>query len=394
MLTINSADQSSFKTREYQSKQDASPTDWIKRGESAFSEGDLQKAKGCFEKALTWAPFDAKLHNNLSVVYWQQGETEEALSSLTRALELDPNDQDVIMNCSQIFQSLGKKQDARDILEIYLTRRPWDSEARRELEKIDKAPEQVQVQVGSSDSACFLNDQGEKQFESGKLDHARACFEMAVEHNPNHAKALSNLGVVFWQQGDLQKALEYLYLALDIDSEDADILYNCYKALIAAGELDTAANLLQLYLRRNPQDDAPWEDYASLLRQMGSPAWTPDGLTSEVAEIYTQMGEKLAHLKDYSGAMEAFQRALTLAPDRSEIFYLLGRLHLELGQKAEAIEIMREGLKPGEFHKKIALSMGEVLSSIGHREDARIIYRDYLADNEDGDVREALDKLS
>lgn len=390
MLTINSANQSNFKSGEYQTVQATSAKDWVAMGESAFSDGNLQEARRCFEKALAWAPFDAKVHNNLSVVHWQQGQAEDALNSLTRALELDPDDQDVIMNCSKIFQSLGKKDDAREILEAYLTRKPWDHEVKREMENLDKPSSLIQP----FDAAIFLNEQGEQQFEAGKLDHARACFEMAIEYDLNHAKAHSNLGVVYWRQGDLTKALEHLYLALDIDSEDPDILYNSSSALTAAGELSAAADLLRIYLQRNPLDEAAWEEYASLLSRSRVNAWKPDGLTSEVADVYAQMGEKLAQSKDYTGASEAFQRALALAPDQTDMFYLLGRLHLEQDQKTEALDIMREGLGKGESDKKIVLAMGEILASLEHREDARVLYEDYLGENEDEDVRKALDKLS
>lgn len=396
MLTIDTAGPKGFQTTEHQSEEGFSAMDWMEKGESAFSGGNLREAQRCFEKALAWSPFDPKLHNNLSVVHWQQGQTEEALHCLTRALELDPNDQDVILNCSHIFQAVGKEQDARDILEAYLLRRPWDPEVRIELEKIGKPPEPktVEQKTDSRDPAVFLNEQGEQQFERGRLDHARVCFELAMEHNPNYARALSNLGVVVWRQGDLKNALELLYRALDIDCVDADILYNCSKALEAAGETETAADLLQMYLRQNPQDETVWQEYDSLLRRMGNSVWKAKGLSPEVGDLYTQMGEKLARLEDYPGATDAFQRALSIDPGRSEVFYLLGRLHLELGQETQALEILREGLKSGEFYKKIALLMGEILVSLGRREEARAIYRDYLAGAVDDDMKKALDALS
>lgn len=393
MLTMNSPFQTSFTTQGYQSGQDISYKDWTQKGESAFSAGNLTEAKQCFEKALALAPFDAKLHNNLSVIYWQQGKKEEALNSLTRALELDRDDQDVIINCSKIFKAMGKERDARDILEAYLARKPWDFEAKRELENIGSSPEPVQAPVESFDPSRFFNEEGERQFENGKAEHARLCFEMAIEHNPNHARAYSNLGVVCWQQGDLQRAMEYLYKALDIDSEDSDILYNCSMVLTDAGRLETAANLLKFYLRKNPKDEAAWEDYNSLIRRIDTTAWRPDGLAFETADIYIETGKKLAEAKDYLGAAEAFHRALAINPDRAEVLYFLGQLHLQMGQKAEALETMREGLRPGESFKMITLGMGEILVSLGHRDEARKLYMDYLTYSDDEDVKKALDDL-
>lgn len=129
-------------------------------------------------------------------------------------------------------------------------------------------PEKVPRPEYSFDVADFLNTQGELQFEGGRRDHARVCFELAIENNPNHPKAHNNLGVLFLQQGEVVKALESLHRALELDAKDSDILYNSSKALMAAGEVDMAADLLKFYLQRNPQDEAAWEEYAQLNRHL------------------------------------------------------------------------------------------------------------------------------
>ncbi len=389
MFEVNSG---LFQTQESlpESSRFSNSIDWCAKGEKEFAEGNYKEACQYFERALQNRPFDAKAHNNLSVAHWQQGHTEEALESLTRALELDPNDQDVILNCSMVFSKLGKQEYAREILQAYLERNPWDKEARIELDKLKGAAPKSQA----FDPAGFFNQQGEEQFAKGRKEHAKVCFEMALEHNPHLAKACNNLGVLYWENGDLETALEYLYRALDIDSEDPDIMYNCSKALLSAGEHEAAADLMKLYLQRNPQEDAVWEEYSSLLLQMGSSAWKPDGLSSEVADIYIQMGLKLSQLQDYSGASEAYERAFLINPDRNDACYLLGCLHLELGQKDEALEIMRAGLKPGDHHKKTVLTMGDILISLERFADARMLFDDYLADNDgDQDILEALAKL-
>ncbi len=113
--------------------------------------------------------------------------------------------------------------------------------------------------------AEFLNREGERRFRKNEMEKARAFFEMALEHDSNHAKACNNLGVFHWRQGDLEKALEYLYKALELAPEDPDILYNGSRVLAAAGETASAIDILRLYLQRNPRDEQAWEEYDSLL---------------------------------------------------------------------------------------------------------------------------------
>jgi tetratricopeptide (TPR) repeat protein len=388
MLKFDSGSKRSYQAPHYPTIQGSSAHDCLTRGEAAFQDGNLPEAKKCFETALQQNPFNAKIHNNLSVVHWRQGKTEEALNNLTRALELDSEDQDVILNCGSIFHQLGKQQDAREILQSYLAKKPWDREVKLELEKLDTTSVSAQP---TFDAGEFFNEQGEQQFSQGKLDHARACFEMAIEHNPDYAKAHCNLGVVYWQEGNLQKALEHLYEALELDSEDTDILYNGSKALAASGETRTAADLLRIYLQHNPEDDVAWEDYDSLLGRMETCAWNPEGLSTGTGDVYMRMGEALAEVKDYRGAGEAFERALQLDPSRVEVFCRLGHLHLELGQKAEALEIVREGLKLNSGHKATVLLMGEILTSLGRTKEAKDVYQSFLSEHDDEDVRKALE---
>ena len=176
----------------------------------------------------------------------------------------------------------------------------------------------------------ILNRQGELQFRMGKLAHARTCFELAIEHNPSHSKAHSNLGVLLCREGELEMALEYLHRALKLDPEDADILYNSAKALAAVEELDLARDLLKFCLQQNPWDEDTWKDYASLIHRNDIPVWQPNMLSAEVADIYAAMGRELIDAKDYQGAADALHRALILNARQDEALFQMERLRQKL----------------------------------------------------------------
>ena len=366
-----------------------SPEEWMSRGESAFLEGNLDEARRAFEKALLWRPFDARVHSRLSRVLWRQNLTEECLHSLTRALELDPDDQEVILQCNEVFRALGKKEDAREILEAYLNRRPWDHEVKTALDQLNASPQTAP----GLDAAEFFNQQGEGRFHQGKFPHARACFEMAIEHNPRLAKAHSNLGVLHLQEGNLEQALECLHHALECDPEDADVLYNSAKALMMANEDKTASEFLQLYLQRHPEDADAWEDYAAVLRRMASFSWQPDGLAGEVSSIYLDMGRQLAAANDHMGAIEAFHRAVLLDPQSAEPFCQLGQVHLKLDHETDAIYFFGEGLNRDPSHRQSLLALGRLLTARQAPGEARDLYESYLKDHEDSEVQELLKGL-
>lgn len=366
--------------------------DWPGKGQKTPSSGNLEDAKRELEMALTRDPCNAMVLNELSMVYWQLGNVDAALNYLTRALEYAPNDREVIRNCCEVFMAMGRSQDAEEILEAYIARNPWDSAIRQTLEPRSFEPDSAEVKP--FDIARLLTEQGEQQFEKGRLDRARACFEIALEHNPNHAKAHSNLGVLSYQENDLEQALAHLHQALELDPDDFDVLYNSSKALAAAGEIDAASDLLKLYLQKNPRDEAGWSDFRALQRQDGASSWKPNGLPKEVADTYLAMGKKLAQASDRQGASEAFVRALTIDPEKVEAYFGLGRLHQELDQQDEALQMFGEALRINAGHKGSVAASGEVLIQQGKLDDAAALFRSFLADHKDREIEQALRKIA
>lgn len=364
--------------------------DLLLQAKSSMTRGDSQEARRLLERALERDPFLAAAHNELSAILWRLRETEAALDHLTRALELDPNDAAIIINCVKVFRELGKDDDAREILENYLARKPWDQEVRKELDRQQATPQAPRPE----NLAGFLNDEGERRFADGKMTHARACFEIATEHDPNNARARSNLGVLCWREGNLEEALRHLYRAIELDPEDSDILYNSASVLQAAGELDAAEDLLRLYLQRNPSDEPAWEGYTSLLTLKGDSSWKADGLSQEVAAVYLSMGKKLVEVKDHQGASEAFARALMIDPEKADAYFELGTIHQELNQEEDALHMFNEALRVNAGHKASVLAKGELLIRQGRTEDAEQLYRSFLGTRKDREIEQALKKMA
>ncbi len=409
--------------------------DWVGKGLSALANDNLLDAVKCFEMALKRDPLNAGVHNKLSIVHWKLGNLEDSLHHLTQSLEWDPNDREVILHCCDVFRATGRSQDAEEILNAYLERNPWDTELGASSQGPSHGPcaipakpgmqvfqdsrdpgldrcdgtegffvNPLKEQLNTPSSPCqseeqpfditqFFIEQGEQQFEKGKREHARACFEIALDHNPNCAKAYSNLGVLFWQDGDLEAALEHLNKALRLDPHDFDVLYNSSKVLAAAGELDVASDLLRLYLQNNPKDETAWQDYDAILRQNGRPRWTSEDLPVEVADIYIRMGEALAQAKDSLGAGQAFHRALQVDPQRVEPYYLLGCLHRDSGQESEALDVLSEGLRLHPGHKDSLIMAGKLLVSQGQVDEARGLCEAYASQHDGGDAHAVLEEI-
>jgi protein O-GlcNAc transferase len=341
---------------------------WVSKGTSATPKHDYAEAEKSLLRSLQREPFSASNHGRLGAVYWHQGRVEDALNSLTRALELDPTNKEAILNCGMVFRALGREDDAREVLRAYLAVHPND----REVQSLLAGPEKPATPKDGVNVADFMNKQGESQFEQGRLDRARACFEMAIEADSGHWTAHCNLGVVCWEDGDMPAALDHLYRAMSLNPDDPEVLRNCFLVLRTAGHAETAAEMMQFYLQKGFGDEATWKDYGELLRGIGASNWTPDGLSDRVAETYVTMGSALFDAGDHSGAVTALERALRIDSGNAEAYYQLGRIVKEAGDVDAALELLHQGLELQPEHQATMSMLDELTKERVHGETGTI----------------------
>ncbi|MEJ5349309.1 MAG: tetratricopeptide repeat protein [Desulfosoma sp.] len=336
------------------------------------------EAEALLRKSSAEAPYDTAILARLGSVLWEAGKRREALEALEKALMLDQDDVQVIEALLKVFVAVGRQKDAEDILSAYMERNPWDLEAKDRLSRfltqhvsfssvVTSPVGQPQRSDREESESQVLVRVGEEEFLRQKFDRAKVCFELAYEKDPGNAKALNNLGVVAWQQGNTTAALEYFQKALDVDPLDGEILLNSARALGDLSQWETAADLLQIYLSRHGNDEEAWSDYRRFVQALAT-SWNGDGLSEKVAHVYVEMGRKLADLGDYQGAIGAYGRALKISSHLADAYYGLGLLEQNLNRHEEAMEMFRAALEVDPSHKQAA----EALQTICQKDDEPI----------------------
>jgi tetratricopeptide (TPR) repeat protein len=236
---------------------------------------------------------------------------------------------------------------------------------------------------------------------SGQLDAALAEFQKATELDPKLAVAFADLGGVYIEKRDyaaaispLKRAIElspgleaahrllgYALLAQGYADESIPHLEQAHAedvlgiALLEAGKLPQAVDVLQKALAQNPDDpellyyygrasgllskqifdqlearfpDSPRahemmaQDYA-VLRDV--PAAEREFLEAlrlrpQTAGLHLQLGELYARAQQWDRAEEQFRLETELQPGSAEAFYRLGEARLQLGKFHEAREAL------------------------------------------------------
>lgn len=85
---------------------------WGRQAEEAIGRGDLREAFALLKEAVTLAPNEAVLYNDLGVATWQSGDAQRALTYFRRALQCDPAYAAARENVAKAAEALGLPPEA------------------------------------------------------------------------------------------------------------------------------------------------------------------------------------------------------------------------------------------------------------------------------------------
>ncbi|MEP6862969.1 MAG: tetratricopeptide repeat protein, partial [Deltaproteobacteria bacterium] len=200
--------------------------------------------------------------------------------------------------------------------------------------------------------ATILNQRGTTLWNIGKLEHSIESYAealviyRAVGMQRQEAKALNNMGIVFAALGEYEEALAHYKSALKIDQalgERSGLalklgnIGQCYSDL---GDLDRAENYLGRALKVAEQT----------------------GDLSAAADTAVSWGQAKMQRGDTRGALQLFERGLTLATENRERYQEIRALqyialaHLAVGDPPEAaLEMARSAT---DWAKKMPMLVG------------------------------------
>ncbi len=262
------------------------------------------------------------------------------------------------------YTALGDHATALKTLEGISEKSPVAGEARFdralsliELQRYDEAFSALRALADARPQAAVLNNLGVIQLRrasSPQMGRATYYFNEAVELEPDDADLLFNLGYAYWAERDAQATIYWLREALRRNPADPDAhlvlaaaLEASDGAIEAARERRLAGQLSSRHAEagRRTGDPVPRgleriEDSLSTLHGMRFDA----ALTAaahknqeELVAFHLERGRRLFEQHLDSDAEPELRRVLFLAPYHAEAHLLVGRICLRSGRVREAI---------------------------------------------------------
>ncbi len=155
----------------------------------------------------------------------------------------------------------GKHEAAEQIVKRMLRHCPHDGEALRMAAELADSRNDIgeadyywKKAIRQNASSDVLFQYGQFLIKSHRLAEAFECFKQALDAEPQHAMSHNELGVLFFQQGDVEGALHHLQRAVDLDPQNLTHLKNLADLKMASGDFQDALHLYQRILELDPQD--------------------------------------------------------------------------------------------------------------------------------------------
>ena len=202
---------------------------------------------------------------------------------------------------------------------------------------------------------------------AGRLSQAETGYRKILTQDPAHADALHLLGLVAYQQGQYDRALDCITKAIQRDATKPLYFYNLGLAHQKLNQLPEAERAYRQALSLKGDYIEALGNLGNVLREKGeldeACATYKQVLTikPDHPEGYNNLGVVLKEQGRQDEARDAYQRAIALKPDNAEAHYNLGVILFEDDRPDEAITRFRQAvsIKPqyAKAHNHLGLAL-------------------------------------
>src|SRR5262245_4525485 len=302
-----------------------------------------EEAKAHFIRALEVGPDDPVAHLALGEIHWQGKQFAEAVKHYDKSGALPFRDSRVVLNyASSLLES---------------------NQAERAVELLGKLPSEADA-VSRFEAGGIL-----ARLE--KYDGAARQFELALKDYPDSYEVTFNLTLAYVKSRRYADAIRAAREYLSQGAKKAELYNLLSQAYEGNGQTIEAYDALRAATQIDPKDENNYLDLAAL-----SDDHANYYLGLEVGGIgvrnlpqsdrlYFQHGALLAMKGQSAQAVEDFETASKLAPNKSLPYAARGIVLLELGETSKAIALLRQRASASPNDYIVHYVLGEALNRSG-----------------------------
>ncbi|KAF7532103.1 hypothetical protein G7Z17_g13674 [Cylindrodendrum hubeiense] len=252
---------------------------WGNLGHCYLMTENLQKAYDAYQQALVNLrdPKDPMLWYGIGILYDRYGSYDYAEEAFSQVMHIQPDFEkanEIYFRLGIIYKQQSKYNQSLDCFKYIVNSPPGPL-----------TQEDIWFQIG------HVHEQ-QKDFDS-----AKAAYQRVLDHSPNHAKVLQQLGWLHHQQSNTyesqDRAIQYLEKSVGADNQDAQSWYLLGRCYMSQQKYPKAYEAYQQAVYRDGKNPTFW---------------------CSIGVLYYQINQ-------YRDALDAYSRAIRLNPYISEVWY-------------------------------------------------------------------------
>ena len=297
-------------------------------------------------------------HNNLGLVYLDQGFIDESILEFESAINYDAKFAVAFNNLGKAYQdngdyqqALGNYSHAIEILPDYALAYVNRGVLFAELDSVQQAFDdyQLAVNLDPKDPVVYYN-RGKLYFDENEPLLAISDYNRAISLDEEFGSAYTERGIANASIGEIEEALADFDKAVSLDTLNEQTFYNRAVANRRKGNLDAAI-----------------EDYNTAILLGGN-----DG------DVYNGRGVAYGEKGEYALAVSDLSKAIELNPNRPEFFNDLGFTYSLMDDFENALLAYERAIELDHTFTDVYTNRGTTLAFLGRIEEAIADFRTYL----------------
>lgn len=348
---------------------------WNELGNLYFDAGAHDKAAKAYLKAIELDQECVQSYNNLATIYTRQGRYADAMPLYQKAIELLSNSDEKALLLTRMGDAYREIDDQENAVASYMRAGELDPESAApvaapspaegksppapiadtlppsapDITAVHPEPQEPDTTDPTAPLAgepplgrtTFPAGSGSSEPDASPPMDGNPALETVVARNETVSRKANRLltaGVMHWRRGDLEKAIDSLNDAIDLASslDDEPFEALCLNAIaLVETDLERIDEAMQAYERAvalAPEQPFPWNN---------------------LGKLYSQVGL-------YQKALEAFQKAIKFDSEDAISWNGLGDVYYKLGRNEDAIS---------------AYQLGNLFEKQGRHQDSITVYQ-------------------
>jgi len=314
-------------------------------GLTEFHNGATSDSIQHYQKALLLQPRSYSAHYDLALAYLKEQRLQEARAHLEEAVKLDPSQADAMYNLGIVLQELGHPAEALVKLQRARTLNP-------------KRPD-VTFNIVRA------------ELEMGQVAAARAEARESAKQFGNDPQWCTAVAQLFLQRDLPKDAVPYLQRALGSRPDDAELRHQLAIAYLQSGQSD---EVLSTIAEPKTSDDYYLRASAYYLShrfpEADKESETALDLDPDSAQILVLRTRLLQRAGNQDEALQTAQRAIALAPNWDQPYYLAGVSSYFIRLYEEAVKNLARAVELSPRSARALFVQYIALANLGKLDDA------------------------